>query len=93
MTAVLAGIDPFDVVMANILAAPLIELAPQIVSLMKPGAHLVMSGILESQVAAVAAAYPGLEPAAVEFEADDQGGRWARLVARKPMDAGSAIDH
>ena len=71
----------------------MIELATQIVGLMKPGGRLVMSGILESQVAEVAAAYPGLEPAAVEFEADDQGGRWARLVARKPMDAGSAIDH
>jgi ribosomal protein L11 methyltransferase len=84
--AVLAGIEPFDVVMANILAAPLQELAPQITSLMKPGASLVMSGILESQVAAVAAAYPGLEVSEVEFEADDQGGRWARLIARKPMD-------
>jgi ribosomal protein L11 methyltransferase len=81
---ILASEDPFDVIVANILAAPLIELAPTIVDLLKSGGRLVLSGILEEQAAAVAAAYPELIFAASALQADDQGGHWARLEARKP---------
>jgi ribosomal protein L11 methyltransferase len=48
---------PADVLLANILAAPLIELAPRFAALVRPGGDLVLSGILEEQVDAVAAAY------------------------------------
>jgi ribosomal protein L11 methyltransferase len=81
---ILTGEAPFDVIVANILAAPLIELAPRIVGLLRPGGRLVLSGILEDQAAAVAAAYPELAFQASALQADDQGGHWARLVARKP---------
>ena len=81
---ILAGEAPFDVIVANILAAPLIELAPRIIGLLRPGGRLVLSGILEDQAAAVAAAYPELAFQASALQADDQGGHWARLVARKP---------
>lgn len=47
----------FDVVAANILAGPLIELAPAILQYLKPGGRLVLSGILEKQTPAVEAAY------------------------------------
>jgi ribosomal protein L11 methyltransferase len=46
-----------DVVVANILAGVLIELAPVIVPLLRPGGRLVLSGILDRQQAEVRAAY------------------------------------
>jgi len=50
---------PADVVVANILAGTLIELAPQIEAMVRPGGLLALSGILAEQVADVAAAYTG----------------------------------
>lgn len=47
----------YDLVLANILARPLIELAPLIVQACKPGACLVLSGLLEIQADSVEAAY------------------------------------
>jgi ribosomal protein L11 methyltransferase len=46
-----------DVVLANILAGPLIELAPVLLASLRPGGSLVLSGILEEQADEVAAAY------------------------------------
>lgn len=46
-----------DVVLANILAGPLIELAPVLLGSLKAGGRLVLSGILEDQVDSVAQAY------------------------------------
>ncbi len=46
-----------ELVMANILAGPLQELAPVISAFVAPGGELIMSGILERQVPAVQAAY------------------------------------
>jgi ribosomal protein L11 methyltransferase len=46
-----------DVVVANILAGPLVSLAPQITSLVKPGGRLALSGILSEQAEEVRAAY------------------------------------
>jgi len=47
----------FDLVLANILAAPLIALEPQLAARTRAGGRIVLSGILESQAAEVAAAY------------------------------------
>ncbi len=47
----------YDVILANILAGPLIQLAPQLTARLEPGAHIVLSGILEHQADEVAAAY------------------------------------
>lgn len=47
----------FDVVVANILAGPLLELAQTLSSMLASEGVLALSGILESQVAAVQAAY------------------------------------
>ncbi|MGF1615449.1 MAG: 50S ribosomal protein L11 methyltransferase [Gammaproteobacteria bacterium] len=44
-------------ILANILAVPLIGLAPQFAALVRTGGWVVLSGILEAQVDAVAAAY------------------------------------
>jgi ribosomal protein L11 methyltransferase len=46
-----------DVLLANILANPLIELAPRMKELVKPGGQVVLSGILREQADAVTEAY------------------------------------
>lgn len=47
----------FDLVLANILAGPLITLEPLLAARTRRGGRIVLSGILESQAAEVAAAY------------------------------------
>ena len=49
-----------DVVVANILANTLIELAPQLVAALKPGGAIALSGIVPEQADEVAAAYAAL---------------------------------
>lgn len=49
--------DPADTVIANILANPLIKLAPLLAELTKKGGKLVLSGILQEQVVAILTAY------------------------------------
>lgn len=48
---------PCDLLVANILAGPLQTLAPRFANLCKPGAGLVLSGILQTQADEVSAAY------------------------------------
>jgi ribosomal protein L11 methyltransferase len=48
---------PADILIANILAGPLIELAPRFAALVKPGGAIALSGILPEQAADVSAAY------------------------------------
>lgn len=47
----------FDLVLANILAGPLIELEPLLAARTRAGGRIVLSGILESQAAEVVSAY------------------------------------
>lgn len=54
-----AEAGPFDLIVANILARPLMALAPQMVRHLAPGGTLVLSGILVRQRNAVVAAYAG----------------------------------
>jgi ribosomal protein L11 methyltransferase len=51
------GPGSYDIVVANILAQPLIVLAPLLAARCAPGGRIALSGILESQAAEVAAAY------------------------------------
>ena len=48
---------PFDLLIANILAGPLIELAPNFARAVAPGASVVLAGLLDTQADAVIAAY------------------------------------
>ena len=48
---------PFDLLIANILAGPLIELAPSFAKAVAPGANVVLAGLLDTQSEAVIAAY------------------------------------
>jgi ribosomal protein L11 methyltransferase len=73
----------FDVVVANILAAPLIELAGSICGHIQPNGMLVLSGILADQVDEVIAAY-AKSVAFVEPRFREQSGQtWTRLAGRK----------
>jgi ribosomal protein L11 methyltransferase len=47
---------PYDLVMANILAGPLVELAPEFGEALVPGGHLLLAGLLTTQEDAVRAA-------------------------------------
>ena len=47
----------YDIVMANILAGPLVELAPELLNAIRMGGKLVLSGILAEQTESIRAAY------------------------------------
>lgn len=47
----------YDIVFANILAGPLIDMAGDLATQLHPGGHLVLAGLLDTQVDAVTAAY------------------------------------
>ncbi|MEW9856196.1 50S ribosomal protein L11 methyltransferase [Novosphingobium sp. M1R2S20] len=47
---------PYDLIMANILAGPLVELAPDFGRALVPGGHLLLAGLLETQESAVRSA-------------------------------------
>ncbi len=67
--------DPFDVVVANILANPLRLLAPALAARVRAGGRIVLSGILAAQAADVIAAY---EPwFRIAVWSDDEG--WVAL--------------
>ena len=51
---------PFDLIIANILARPLIKMAPQLVAHLAPGGSVILSGILAEQRWKVLAAYNGV---------------------------------
>ena len=74
------NVSQADVVVANILAKPLIELSATIASLVKPGGQLILSGILNEQAQSVADAYraQGLRVSEPVSQED-----WCRLDAEK----------
>jgi ribosomal protein L11 methyltransferase len=69
------ALPPADIVVANILANPLRVLAPLLIGLVKPGGHIVLSGILEGQADAVMEAYSP----AIAFEAPAREDGWICL--------------
>ncbi len=89
--AVTAG-GPYDLVIANILAGPLVSMAPELAAIAAPGATILLAGLLETQRDAVTAAYAacGCTIATV-----DRRGDWsvltlaagqARFVPDRPFD-------
>lgn len=78
----LAARGPYDLVIANILAGPLIDLAPGLAGALVPGGQLLLAGLLETQEAPVRAAYrrAGLRLAARLVRAD-----WSILWLRKRL--------
>jgi len=74
---------PFDVVLANILANTLVELAPAITAQLAPGGVVLLSGILTPQEEEVRAAYlaAGLRP---HPGGDRRQGEWSLLAMARP---------
>lgn len=73
------GAASFDVILANILAQPLVSLAPAFAARQQQGAQIVLSGILTVQVDRVAAAYRSWYES---FDRQESDG-WALLTARR----------
>jgi ribosomal protein L11 methyltransferase len=76
---ILAGNAPYDLIIANILAGPLTQLAPSIQRALAPGAMLVLSGLLRNQEALVKSFYQSLR-----FLGERRDGPWSALVLEKP---------
>ncbi len=76
---------PYDLVIANILAGPLISLAPDFSQHLVPGGHLLLAGLLETQEAQVRAA---CRRAGLRLAARLVRGDWSILWLRKRARAG-----
>lgn len=76
----LAEAGPFDLVFANILKGPLIELAPDMATHVAKGGLAILSGLLVVQAEAVTAAYVA---AGFALEAREDIGEWSTLVLRR----------
>ncbi|KFI31258.1 50S ribosomal protein L11 methyltransferase [Haematobacter massiliensis] len=71
---------PFDLVFANILKGPLVELAPDMGVNVAEGGYVILSGILNQQADDVVAAY---EAQGFGVTGRDELGDWTTLVLRK----------
>ncbi len=86
--AIAAGLDhrrlivraPYDLIIANILAGPLIALAPDIAGALAPGGRLILAGLLDRQAERVAAAYARR---GLRLIGRIERGEWPTLVLRK----------
>lgn len=76
----IAARAPYDVLIANILAGPLVELAPDFADHMPSGGHLVLAGLLERQERNVRRAY---QAAGFRLAARLINGDWSILWLRK----------
>jgi ribosomal protein L11 methyltransferase len=76
----LAGRAPYDLLIANILAGPLIALAGDFADAVAPRGHLLLAGLLERQEGAVRAAY---RTAGFRLAARLVSGDWAILWLRR----------
>jgi ribosomal protein L11 methyltransferase len=71
---------PFDLVIANILAGPLIDLAQPVAQAVAPGGRLILAGLLDHQAPAVAAAY---RRQGMMLSGRVDRGEWPTLIMRK----------
>jgi ribosomal protein L11 methyltransferase len=71
---------PFDLIFANILAAPLKRLAPEMARHLAPGGAVILSGLLRSQAAGVEAVYAGH---GMRREGRVLLGEWVSLLLRR----------
>lgn len=76
-----AARGPFDIVLANLFAAQLVEFAPIIAGRLAPGGAAIGAGILASEADAVAAAW---RDAGLAADGDWRDEGWVALAYRKP---------
>lgn len=81
--SLLEAAGPYDLLIANILAGPLVELAPDFSRAVVPGGSVLLAGLLETQEASVRAAY---RSAGLRLAARMVRGDWSILwLRRRPM--------
>ncbi len=80
----LAARGPYDLVIANILAGPLVELAPDFARALVPGGQLLLAGLLTTQEDAVRAA---CRRVGLRLAARLVNGDWSILWLRRRRDA------
>ena len=73
---------PYDLVFANILKGPLLDLAPDMSLHVAPGGYAILSGILNTQADEVVAAY---KRAGFTLAARDEISEWTTLVLRRAL--------
>ena len=92
LDAAITAAAPYDLVIANILAGPLVSMAPELAAIAAPDAAIVLAGLLETQRAEVVAAF---ESCGARLEAMDRRGDWTilrltagaeRYVPKTPVD-------
>ena len=76
----LRAAGPYDLIFANILKGPLIELAPTIAANLTTGGRTILSGLLAMQAEAVTAAYVA---SGLCLQDRDDIGEWSTLVLQK----------
>ncbi|WP_317931322.1 50S ribosomal protein L11 methyltransferase [Halioxenophilus sp. WMMB6] len=76
-----AQLQASDLVLANILAGPLVELAPAIAGLVRAEGQICLSGVLTSQAETVMDAYRPW----IDFDPPASQEEWVRLTGRKRM--------
>jgi len=72
---------PYDLVVANILAGPLIDLSRNVAKALEPGGHLILAGLLRDQAAAVVQAYRRCDM--MQIRLPDPDAEWPVLELRK----------
>jgi ribosomal protein L11 methyltransferase len=72
---------PCDVLIANILAGPLIDLAPRLAALVVPGGDLVLSGVMKCETDAVTLAYQSW----FDMKEPCQRDIWARIDGQRRL--------
>ncbi len=78
--AELVAMGPYNLVFANILMGPLVDLAPDMAANTTPGGYVILSGILNPQADAVVAAY---SDQGLGLHARNEIGEWTTLTLRK----------
>ncbi|MGE5339076.1 MAG: 50S ribosomal protein L11 methyltransferase [Gemmatimonadota bacterium] len=76
------GAGEYDVILANILASPLIVLGPTLVSRLAIGGHIVLSGILDRQAQQVIDTYASLHRG-LSLSVWDHDDGWSCVVGRR----------
>ncbi len=77
--AISAWANQSDLVVANILAGPLLALADELMELMKPGGKLMLTGVLSEQAPELIERY-----ASVSLEISETRDGWVLLIGQKP---------
>lgn len=72
---------PFDLVFANILARPLCKMAKDLAKNLQPGGIVILSGLLQSQIAMVLSAH---QKQGLKLVNKITQGHWATLILKQP---------